>query len=206
MQTSPSTLVFDIGNVLIGWDPRNLYRKLLPERSDEMEWFLAHVCTGEWNLELDRGRDFAAAIRELIARQPPRLHGLIRAYHERWIEMLSGEIAGSVGILERLHAAGVPLYAITNWNHETFQLARAAYACLERFRGIVVSGEERVLKPDPTIYRILCERYQLRPERCLFIDDSVKNVRGAEAFGMRGLTFESPEQLEQDLKSLGVLS
>lgn len=197
----PTTVVFDIGNVLIGWDPRNLYRKLLPGREDEMEWFLANVCTNAWNLEQDRGRSFEQGVQLLLAAQPERWHELIRAYDARWVEMLSGEIAGSVAILEALHARGVPLYAITNFNQDTFRRTQAPF--LERFRGIVVSGDERLVKPDPAIYRLLLDRYGLRAEDCVFIDDSAHNVQGAEAVGMRGLHFASPEQLARDLCALG---
>jgi 2-haloacid dehalogenase len=120
-----TTVVFDIGNVLIGWDPRNLYRQLFEGREEEMEWFLAHVCTDAWNLEQDRGRTFQEGVALLLAAQPERWHALIRAYEARWMEMLSGEIAGSVAVLDALHDDGVPLYAITNWNQHTFARARA---------------------------------------------------------------------------------
>ena len=203
MASRPDILVFDIGNVLIGWDPRNLYRQLFEGRLDEMEWFLANVCTGDWNLEQDRGREFADGVQLLLNEHPEHLHALIRAYDERWIEMLSGAIPGSVALLERLHAQGVPLYAITNWNQHKFREARAIHGFLERFRGIVVSGEERLLKPDAAIYHVLCQRYGLRPEQCIFIDDSEKNVAGARAIGMHGLQFHSPERLAADLQARG---
>jgi 2-haloacid dehalogenase len=203
MPTRPTTVVFDLGNVLIGWDPRNLYRKLFDGRFDEMERFLAEVCTDAWNLEQDRGRSFQHAIELLLRSHPPHLHPLIRAYDERWPEMLSGPIAGTLAILEALHASNTPLYAITNWNQDTFRHTRANYPWLERFRGIVVSGEEGVIKPDPAIYRTLFERYALSAQQCVFVDDSLKNVRGAEAAGMHALLFESPERLAEDLRGLG---
>jgi 2-haloacid dehalogenase len=199
--TRPTTVVFDIGNVLIGWDPRNLYRRLFAGRTDEMEWFLANVCNDEWNLEQDRGRSFAEGVALLLAAHPGRWHDFIRAYDTGWTEMLSGEIAGTVAILDALHARGTPLYAITNWNQDTFR--RTHQRCLDRFRGIVVSGDERLVKPDPAIYRLLCERHELRAADCVFIDDSPKNVRGAETAGMRGVLYESPEQLERNLRALG---
>jgi 2-haloacid dehalogenase len=202
MPPPPTNVVFDLGNVLIGWDPRRLYRPLFGDPR-EMEWFLQHVCTDAWNLEQDRGRDFATAVELLVRAHPAHLHALIRAYDERWLEMLSGEIAGSVAILEQLHAAQVPLYAITNWNQDKFRQTRGSYGFLERFVGIVVSGEERLLKPDPAIYHTLCSRYQLRAEHCVFIDDSAKNVAGARAVGMQALRFETPEQLAVDLRALG---
>jgi len=203
MQGHPTNVVFDIGNVLIGWDPRNLYRELFANRAAEMEWFLANVCTDAWNLEQDRGRTFAAGVELLLRSQPEQLHELIRAYDERWLDMLSGPIARSVSILEALHAQRTPLYAITNWNQDKFRAARGAYPFLELFRGVVVSGDERLVKPDPAIYRLLLQRYQLRAEDCLFIDDSLGNVAGARAVGMRALQFHTPEQLADELRALG---
>jgi 2-haloacid dehalogenase len=192
-----------LGNVLIGWEPRALYRKLFVDREDEMEWFLANVCTPAWNLEQDRGRSFASAVAELTAQHPPALHGLIRAYHERWPEMLTGEITDSVALLERLHSAQIPLYALTNWNAETFVHARQRYAFLKHFRGIVVSGDEHCVKPDPTIYRRLLERYGLTADTCVFIDDSEANVQGARAVGMQAIRFQDAQQVAGDLRRLG---
>lgn len=203
MKSRPTTVVFDIGNVLVGWDPRNLYRQLFDGRGDEMEWFLANVCNNEWNIEQDRGRSFADAVDVLLKVHPEEHHGFIRAYDERWHEMLSGEIAGSVAILDSLVAADTPVYAITNWNQHKFRQARGLYPFLDRFSGIIVSGDERLIKPDPAIFRLLFDRYGLSTEDCVFIDDSMKNVKGAEAVGMHALLFETPEKLAADLRGLG---
>ena len=200
---TPTTVVFDLGNVLIGWDPRALFRPLFAEREQEMEWFFANVCTHEWNLEQDRGRSFAEGVALLTAAHEERWHALIRAYHERWTDMLTGAIEGSVAILERLHALGTPLYAVTNWNQDTFQHARERYPFLTLFRGIVVSGEERLIKPDAAIYRLLFQRYALLPEACVFVDDSRVNVEGARAVGMHGVHYQDPQQLEAALRALG---
>jgi 2-haloacid dehalogenase len=199
----PTTLVWDLGNVLIGWEPRALYRKLFGDRTNEMERFLGEVCTSAWNLEQDRGRPFAQAVAELAARHPEHLHEAIFAYHTRWPEMLTGEIVDSVAILRALHAQGVASYALTNWNHETFAIARARYAWLSLFRGIVVSAEERCVKPEPAIYRILLDRYQLQAADCVFVDDSALNVEGARAVGMHALQFRDPTQLRAELRALG---
>jgi 2-haloacid dehalogenase len=196
-------VVFDLGNVLIGWDPRNLYRKLFEGRDDEMEHFLANVCTAAWNLEQDRGRSFADAVGSLLPQHPERLHALIRAYDERWCEMLSGEISETVAILEKLHNQGTPLYALTNWNSDKFLHARELYGCLSLFRGIVVSGDERVIKPDAAIYQVLMQRYGLSASDCVFIDDSLTNVNGARAVGMHALHFQSPAELSIELRRLG---
>jgi 2-haloacid dehalogenase len=197
----PTTLVFDIGNVLISWDPRNLYRNLF-EDGERMEWFLAEVCNHEWNLEQDRGRLFAEAITERTAAFPD-LETEIRAYDERWPEMISGPIAGSVRLLEAVRAAGRPNYAITNFSHEKFAVAREMFGFLRSFDGIVVSGDEKLVKPDPAIYRLLIERHGLDPADCIFIDDSPANVAGARLVGMRGVHFTSPDGLLRDLEAAG---
>lgn len=203
MSTKPRAVVFDLGNVLIGWDPRNLYRKLFGGRDSEMEWFLENVCNNTWNLEQDRGRSFADGVAHLMTLHPVSLHAMIRAYHERWSEMLSGEIPGSVAILRALHGGAVPIYAITNWNHETFRQARQLYPFLDLFKGIIVSGEEGMLKPSPDIFSLFLTRYGLTAPGCIFVDDSEKNVLGARAAGMTGLHFTSAERLADDLRKLG---
>jgi 2-haloacid dehalogenase len=197
------TVVFDVGNVLIQWDPRHLYRKLIPDGA-EMERFLAEVCTDAWNLEQDRGRSWAEAIAERVPLFP-RHEALIRAYSERWHEMVPGEVPGSVALLEALRGRGVPLYAITNFSVEKFAEAQARFPFLRGFRDAVVSGTERLVKPDPAIYRLLLDRNGLEAERCLFIDDSEKNVRGAEAVGMRAHHFREAATLEAELRTLGLL-
>ena len=196
-------IVFDIGNVLLNWDPRVLYRKIFASE-DEVEWFLGTVCTSAWNLEQDRGRSFEEAIAEATARHPDHAEA-IAAYHHRWHETLTHPIAGTVTILEELKAQGTPLYAITNWHHDKFRETRARYAFLDHFRDIVVSGDEKVVKPDPAIYRLLLERNGLEAGRCLFIDDSPKNVAGAEAVGMSGHHFTTPGALRQRLAAAGLI-
>lgn len=197
------TVVFDIGGVLIDWNPRHLYRRLFADEA-EMERFLAEVVHHDWNLAQDAGRSWPEAIAEAVARHPDRA-ALIRAYRERWPEMISGAIDGTVDVLERLHRQGTPLYAITNWAADTFAETRGRFPFLGRFRDVVVSGTERVIKPDPRIYRILAERAGIDLARAVFVDDSPKNVAGAEAVGMRGLLFTDPDRLAADLAALGLL-
>ncbi len=196
-------VVFDIGNVLIGWDPRVLYRKIFTTE-DEVAWFLGNVCTHDWNLEQDRGRSFADAIAEATARHPAYADA-IAAYHHRWAETILGPIAGTVAILDELAAQGTPLYAITNWHQDKFRETRGRFSFLDRFRDIVVSGDERVVKPDPAIYRLLLDRNGLQASSCVFIDDSPKNVAGAEAVGMKAHHFTSPEALRGYLTGAGIL-
>ena len=197
-------VVFDIGNVLLHWDPRALYRKIFATE-DEVEWFLANVCTSEWNLEQDRGRSFADAIAEATARHPNHA-AAIAAYDTRWHETLTHAIDGSVSILEELKDRGTPLYAITNWHQTKFRETRDRYPFLGHFRDIVVSGYERVLKPDPAIFHLLLDRNGLAASDCLFIDDNVHNVEGARAVGMQAHHFTTPELLRAELVRLGVLA
>jgi len=181
------TVVFDLGGVLIDWDPRHLYRQLFSD-TDEMERFLAEVCSLEWHGRFDEGRPIAEGIEELVARHP-ELEPLIRAYGERWQDMFAGEVPGSVPVLEELAAAGVRLLAITNWPGETFPAARARFPFLARFEAIVVSGDERVRKPDPRLFSVLVERYGVDPPAALFVDDAPANVEAAAALGFRTARF-----------------
>lgn len=169
-----------------------------------MELFLGEVCSPAWNLEQDRGRDWDEAIAGLIAEHPDKAE-LIAAFRGRWVEMLGGPIEGTVEILTELRAQKVPLYALTNWSAETFEMALELYEFLGWFEGIVVSGRERMVKPDPAIFRLLCERYGLSPERSVFIDDNPKNAAAATALGMEGIHFTSPEALRADLTRLRLL-
>lgn len=199
--SNPSTVVFDIGNVLLDWDPRYLYRSIFDDE-ERMEWFLAEVCTPAWNIEQDRGRTFKDAVAELVAVYP-HLEAEIRAFDERWPETVSRVIDGSLDILQTLRAQQVPNYAITNFSAEKFADARRIWPFLDTFDGIVVSGEHRLLKPDPAIYRLLLDTHGLAAGDCVFIDDSVKNVDGARAVGMHALHFTGPETLRDDLRGLG---
>jgi 2-haloacid dehalogenase len=196
-------VVFDLGMVLIEWDPRHLYRKVFDD-PEKMEWFLTNVCHPEWNLEQDRGRSFAEAVIEAKTRHPEYATE-IEAFHLRWHEMVPGAIVGSVDILEALHRRGTPLYAVTNWNGETFQETKLRFPFLNLFKDIVVSGDEKLVKPDAAIFELLMKRNGLTPQTCVFIDDSLKNVKGAEAVGMKAIHFTTPEKLRVALKSMEVL-
>jgi 2-haloacid dehalogenase len=190
-------VVFDLGGVLIDWDPRYLYRKLLADEG-EVEEFLATVCTPEWNAEQDRGRPFAEGVAELVERHPAHA-AAIAAYAERWAEMLGGELSGTVEVLAELRAAGMPVYALTNWSAETFGVARERFAFLDWFRGVLVSGEERLIKPDPRFFRLLVERFGLDPRATFYVDDSAANVAAARRLGFDAVRFTGPERLRRDL-------
>ncbi|SEC14884.1 2-haloacid dehalogenase [Rhizobiales bacterium GAS191] len=198
------TVVFDIGNVLLDWNPRYLYRKIFADE-DRMEWFLANICTPAWNLEQDRGRSFADAVGLLTERNPEWAQE-IRAFDERWEETIAGEIQGSLQLLARLKRAGVPIYAITNFSYEKYLQAAKRFAFFADFDGVVVSGRERLLKPDAAIYRLFLERYGVEASRSLFVDDSLTNVEGARRVGMNAVQFRDAEGLAADLASFGVLA
>jgi 2-haloacid dehalogenase len=197
-------IVFDLGGVLIDWNPRHLYRKLFDDDA-VMEWFLEEVCHQAWNLEQDRGRTFADAIEEAALRHPDQ-RAMIEAYHRRWDEMIAGAIEGSVAILEELAARGYELHALTNWSAETFPIARPRFAFLERFATILVSGDERLVKPDARIFQLLLERIAHPAQRCIYIDDSPPNVAAAKALGFDAIPFTSPAALRADLARRGLLA
>jgi 2-haloacid dehalogenase len=197
-------VVFDLGGVLIDWDPRYLYRKLLADEA-AVEEFLATVCTPEWNVEQDRGRPFADGVAELVERHPVHA-AAITAYHERWTETLGGDIPGTVELLAELRETGVPLYALTNWSAETFGIARERFEFLAWFDGVLVSGEERMVKPDPAIFRLLLDRFGLDPETTFYVDDSPANVAAAGRLGFDAVPFADPEQLRRDLAERGLVS
>jgi 2-haloacid dehalogenase len=200
---APSAVVFDLGGVLIRWDPRNLYRSLFEDEA-EMERFLAEITTAEWNAQQDAGRAVAEATEELAARHPERRE-LIAAYYERWVEMLGGAIAGTVEIARELKARGVRLYALSNWSAETFPIARPMFEFFDWFDGMVISGEVRMIKPDPRIFAHVLEKFGLVPGETVFVDDNAENVRAAEAAGFIGIVFENPEQLREELGELALL-
>ena len=196
-------IVFDLGGVLIDWNPRHLYRKLLDDEAT-MEWFLAEVCHTAWNEEQDRGRSFAAAIEEAAVRHPDQ-RPLIAAYFERWDEMMAGPIEGSVVLLEELKRAGYELHALTNWSAETFPLARDRFAFLDWFETILVSADVGLIKPDRAIFELLLERIGHRPADCLYIDDNPKNAAAAAALGLDAIAFENADQLRAALRRRDLL-
>ena len=197
------TIIFDLGGVLIDWNPRYLYRKLF-KSEEEVTWFLENICTSEWNDQQDAGRSFEEATRELIARHP-EYEEPIAAWYSRWKETISGPIPGTVDILREIRDSGqFRLYALTNWSAETFPWALENFDFLHWFEGIVVSGVEKCRKPLPEFFQILFDRYNVRPERSLFIDDNIANIKGANALGLNAITFKSPEQLRGELKEWGL--
>ncbi len=199
----PAAVIFDLGGVLIDWNPRYLYRKLFDDEA-AMEAFLVEVVTPEWNGRQDAGRPWAEAI-ESLAREHPERRELIAAYWHRWQETLGDAIAPTVAILGDLRAAGLRLFAITNWSGETFPIARPRYPFLDWFEEIVVSGDLKIAKPDPRIFRRLLEGHDLDPATTVFIDDSETNVRAAAALGMITIRFIDAPSLRRQLVGLRLL-
>lgn len=202
----PTVVVFDLGGVLVDWNPRYLYRKLMADPA-AIERLLGEVTTGEWNAELDRGRPYAEAVAELASRYPgDRLH--IEAYFSRWLEMVDGPIAGTVAILEELHGRGVPIYALSNWSAETFPLVAEdpRFAFLKLFRRRFISGELKLIKPEPAIFHHLLAETGHAASTCLFVDDNRANVEAAAALGFPVHHFADPAALRADLVRQGLLA
>jgi 2-haloacid dehalogenase len=194
--------VFDLGGVFIDWNPMYLFRKLFPTE-DEAQWFQDNICTKEWNLEFDAGDIYAEGVARLITRHP-KYWREIKAYDDRWKETLGGFIDGTIAIHDELIAAELPTFAITNFSWEKWVSCLPDWPFLEKFDGVVVSGLEGLVKPDPRIYRVFCERYSLSPDACVFIDDSEPNVISARKFGMRAIHFRDPAQLRAELVAMGL--
>jgi 2-haloacid dehalogenase len=199
-----SLAVFDLGGVLIDWNPRYLYRKLFAGDDAAMEHFLATVCTPSWNAQQDAGRPFAEACASLKSEYPAHAD-LIDAWIARQQEMVAGSIPGTVDILAELRASQVPLYALSNWSAETFPLSLKRFDFLHWFRGIVLSGDVRLLKPDPRIFHVFFQTHAIDPAHAVYIDDVERNVEAATALGMHGIVFTDPPALRSELVKLGLL-
>lgn len=197
-------IVVDFGGVLIDWNPRYLYRKLFPDNEPAMERFLAEIGFTEWNRQQDAGRAFALAVAELV-KQFPSYADFIRAYDERWEESIGGPLQGTVDLLLPLKQAGFALYGLSNWSSEKFAAVRSKYPFFELFETIVLSGDVKVVKPDPRIFRALLERIARPANECLFIDDMEENILAAQALGFETIRFESPDQLLAELQRRGLL-
>ncbi len=199
----PSAVVFDIGNVVVRWDPRTLYAKIFPDPG-ERDWFLAHVCTMEWHGETDRGLPFAENIERLAARHP-QYRAAIAAWWARWPEMFSGTIPETEAAIEALHARGVPIFGLSNMSLEAWPGVRAMSPAFARFRDVVLSGAEGAIKPEPEIYRAAVARTGLEAGALLFVDDNLANVRAAEREGLHAHHFQDPAVLDAVLRAHGLL-
>lgn len=197
-------IIVDFGGVLIDWNPRYLYRKLFPGNEAAMERFLAEIGFTEWNRQQDAGRAFSLAVTELVRQFPSYAH-LIQAYDERWEESIAGPLQGTVDLLLPLKEAGFELHGLSNWSSEKFQSVRTKYPFFQLFETILLSGDVKLAKPDPRIFRALLERITRPANECLFIDDSEENITAARALGFETIRFESSAQLRNELRQRGVL-
>jgi 2-haloacid dehalogenase len=206
MTDSPPPLpaiIFDLGGVLIDWNPYYLYRNLFDD-DGAITRFLDEVNFKAWNLRLDEGLPFAEAVAELSARFP-QYAGLIQAYDQRWEESLGGPIRATIDILYGLKQKGYHLYGLSNWSLEKFALTRPRYAFFDCFDDLLVSGEARLVKPDPRIYTLFLKRIGRNASECLYIDDSEENAKMAQRLGIQTILFQSPEQLKGELIRRGML-
>ncbi len=198
------TIVFDLGGVLVDWNPEYMYSTIF-KNEEEMRWFLQNITTGEWNEEQDAGRTLAEGTEWLVKKHPAHETN-IRAFYDRWLEMLKGPLPETVEILRELKAAKkYHLYALTNWSAETFPVALEKYHFLHWFDGRVVSGEEKTRKPFKEIYQTLIDRFHIDPAKAIYLDDNIRNLAPAKELGMFTIHFQSPAQLRKDFEELGIL-
>lgn len=193
-------IIFDFGGVLLDWNPRYLYKSYF-NNDEEMEHFLADICNGEWNIRQDAGRPFAEAVKELQAKFPEYAEA-IQMYDDDWENMLKCELPESIDLLKELKFMGYGIYGLTNWSAEKIGYAFANYSFFSLFDGIVVSGVEKVVKPDRKIYEILLERYSLKPGECVFIDDNQDNVDMAKVLGINAIRFDNIGNVKEHLETL----
>ena len=197
-------IIFDLGGVLIDWNPHYMYKKLIPD-DQERNWFIDNICTLDWNEKQDGGRLIKEAVEELLLLHPSH-KDLILAYYSRWEEMLNGPITGTVDIFKKIkEKKQYNTYALTNWSAETFPRALELFDFLHWFDGRVVSGEEKTRKPYKEIYDIILSRFNLIPTETIFIDDNLRNIKAAEEFGISSILFTSPELLHNELIKLNIL-
>ena len=193
-------IVFDFGGVLIDWNPRYLYRTYFND-DKKMEYFLSNICTSEWNTEQDRGRPFDEGVR-LLEERFPEYAEEIRMYRDRWGDMLGGEFPETVSLLMKLKGLGYGIYGLTNWSAETYPIAYSRYPVLHQFDGTVVSGQERLIKPDPMIFNVLLKRYGLDAGECIFIDDSKANIEAAGRLGFNTVLFDNIGNVTRQISAL----
>jgi len=204
---SIKAVVFDFGGVLIDWSPEYVYRTLIPDEA-ERRWFLTHVCAMDWVIQQDGGQSIEEGTAELIGKYPEH-ESLIRAFYERWHEMIAGVLDDGIATVEKLDAAGVPLFGLTNWSAETFPYAWENFPVLRRFKDIVVSGRVKLVKPDPAIFSEMMTRIEthlpgIQPTELVFIDDNLKNAEAANALGWHGVHHTNAAQTEARLRDLGL--
>ena len=204
MTSSIKAIIFDFGNVLLEWDPRNVYKRYFPDDPEGMEQFLKEINFMDWNLQQDKGRPFKEGVSLLSEKFPHHSH-LIQAYHDHWIDSVGESIIGTVEILKQLKQAGYPLYGLSNWSAETFPHAREKYDFFDLLDGMVISGEVGHIKPDPEIFQLMLDKIGRPAQECLLIDDSLANIDQAKSMGFAVIHFQTPEQLTAALQELEIL-
>lgn len=198
------TIIFDLGGVLIDWNPEYVFLDVFKGDQKKMEWFFANICTADWNENQDAGYPLAKATEERVALFPEHEEH-IRMYYGRWVDMLGGSILETVAILKSLISKKqYKIVALTNWSHETFPIALERFDFLHWFEGIVVSGEEKTRKPFEDIYKITLNRFHINPTNAIFIDDNIRNIHVANRLGINGIHFENPTKLRSQLKEFQV--
>ena len=205
MSTKYKTIIFDLGGVLVDWNPHYVFHETYFDSREKKEYFFKNICTSDWNEEQDAGRSIVVATQQLIE-QFPDWEQPIRDYYGRWTEMLKAPIPGTVQLFRELKDSGkYKIYALTNWGASLFEIALVRYNFLHWFDGRVVSGEEKMRKPAPEFYQRLLDRYNVKPEDAVFIDDNFRNIEAARKLGIESIHFTSPESLRDDLIKAGVL-
>lgn len=193
-------IIFDFGGVLLDWNPHYLYDPYFGD-VEKAEWFLTNICTYPWNAQHDAGKPVAEDTTELVA-QYPEWEKEIRMYYDEFEKMLSGQIADMEEYIKELKGRGFRIYGLSNWSVETFAMIRPKYPILDLMEDMVISGKEKVMKPDAKIYQIALSRFDIKPEESVFIDDNVNNIIGCEAAGIHGVVFKDAGQLRSDLEKL----
>lgn len=205
MKCKIDTIIFDLGGVLVDWKPEYLYRKVFNGDEEKVQWFLNTVCSNDWNAGQDSGRTIEEAENLKIAEFPEH-EDLIRLYYKQWHEMFSGSISENVALFKSLKASGnYKIYALTNWSAEKWDKALELFPFFNDFDGVVVSGQEKTRKPFPKIYNLIIDRYDINPEKAIFIDDNKENVVAAIALKFHGIHYESPQQLLKKLQTYQIL-
>ncbi len=202
-QQNTRAFIFDLGGVLLDWNPRYVYRQYF-DTPEQIERFLDEIDFSSWNTQQDRGRPFAEGV-ALLSSQFPQYASLIRAYHEQWEQSVAGPIQGTVEIAGALKGLGYPLHALSNWSAETFPVALRRYEFLNLFDSILISGEVKMAKPDPRIFEIMLQRIHRQAEECVLIDDSAQNIAAAERLGFQVIHFHSSDQLRRRLEQMDIL-
>jgi 2-haloacid dehalogenase len=204
MTISIHVIIFDFGGVLIEWDPHRLFNKYFADDTRAIDAFLSEIDFSAWNLSQDKGYPFARAVDDLSAKFPQYAH-LIQAYDEEWEESITGIIPETVELVKKLKAKGYQLYGLTNWSAEKFSIVRHKYRVFDLFEDIVVSGEVKLIKPDPAIFKLLLQKIQRQPEECLVVDDSIQNIMMAQKMGFATHHFTTPAQFKSDLQKKNIL-